>query len=515
MNSSPGTVKQGLPIVDGGADSAGNGDTVAPVVDADTLWRTLEAAFPTAAVFVVDGNQVVRAWSTGAEALLGMRATDVVGESCRKSNRCQTCMMGCGLRERRSIDDVPLTLYKDDGSTVNVRKTARAFPSADGRFVGGVEILVPDTAPRAAAPPLPKVGAMVVVDEHDAPVDVGGILTRDPGMKELLRRTENVAKSDVTVLVRGESGTGKELFARLVHDKSTRAKQAFLALNCAAVSPTLLESELFGHEKGAFTGAIAQHAGYFEQADGGTLFLDEVAELPLDVQAKLLRVLETKTFFRLGGKKAISVDVRLVSATHKSLRDEVSAGRFREDLLYRLRVVPIFLPPLRDRKVDVPVLVDAFLARLNQRSAARGGRVVERIAPDALRTLYAWPYFGNVRELKNIVEYAFAVGTGPVLARADLPPELLGPVPSRASDLHDEGAASSMTSSSSLSSSGSSGSGSTGKRGRPKKAIDPAERAALEDALLKSGGDVGAAAARLGVSRATFWRRRQALGVRT
>lgn len=486
-------------------------------LDVATLWATVEAAFPDAGIFVVDGDQTVRAFSRGAERLLGYRAAEVVGEHCRKSNRCQTCMIGCGLRDRRSIDDVPLVVYREDGTSVAVRKTARAFPSPDGRFIGGVEILIPDadTDATAAGDDAPKPASThsrlpILEDVIDGPIERAGILTRDPAMRRLLQMVENVARSDVSVLLRGESGTGKELFARLVHDSSHRASGPFLAVNCAAVAPTLLESELFGHEKGAFTGAIATHHGYFERADSGTLFLDEVAELPLDVQAKLLRVLETRTFFRVGGKKPITVDVRVVSATHRSLRQEVAAGRFREDLLYRLRVVPIFLPPLRERKGDIPLLVEHFLERLTAQSKKRRGRVVERVAPDALRALLEWPFPGNVRELKNTVEYAFAVGSGPVLQKGDLPHEfLLGkPAPlvplAPAIDLECAATSSSPSRPSTTP---------TTKRGRPPRPLDERERERIAEALRQTHGDVGDAAALLGMSRATFWRRRQAFAL--
>jgi PAS domain S-box-containing protein len=492
-----------------------------PGLDVATLWATVEAAFPDAGIFVVDGDQTVRAFSRGAERLLGYRAAEVVGEHCRKSNRCQTCMIGCGLRDRRSIDDVPLVIHREDGTSVAVRKTARAFPSPDGRFIGGVEILIPDvdavTADDAATPPVSGRSRLPILEDVvDAPIQRAGILTRDPAMRRLLQMVENVSLSDVSVLLRGESGTGKELFARLVHDSSHRASGPFLAVNCAAVAPTLLESELFGHEKGAFTGAIATHHGYFERADGGTLFLDEVAELPLDVQAKLLRVLETRTFFRVGGKKPITVDVRVVSATHRSLRQEVAAGRFREDLLYRLRVVPIFLPPLRERKGDIPLLVEHFLERLNAQSKQRRGRIVERIAPDALRALLEWPFPGNVRELKNTVEYAFAVGSGPVLQKGDLPQEILMGAPARlmplapALDL-ELPSPTSPTSPASLPS--STPTAPNTRRGRPPRPLDERERERIAEALRQSHGDVGAAAAMLGMSRATFWRRRQAWGL--
>jgi two-component system response regulator AtoC len=495
-------------------------DTIAAPVQLDvgTLWATVEAAFPDAGLFVVDGDQTVRAFSRGAERLLGYRATEVVGEHCRKSNRCQTCMVGCGLQDRRNIDDVPLVMYREDGTSVAVRKTARAFPSPDGRFVGGVEVLVPDVDVDSdvgdARPAAGRSRLPILEDVVDVPVQRAGILTRDPDMRRLLQRVENVALSDVSVLLRGESGTGKELFARLLHDSSHRAAGPFLAVNCAAFAPTLLESELFGHEKGAFTGALGTHHGYFERADGGTLFLDEVAELPLEVQAKLLRVLETRTFFRVGGKKPVTVDVRIVSATHRSLRAEVAAGRFREDLLYRLRVVPIFLPPLRERKGDIPLLVENFIERLNAQSRLRRGRVIERLAPDALRTLLEWPFPGNVRELKNTVEYAFAVGTGPVLQKSDLPQELVLGTPARLMplvpaldlELPPPGPASLQATSARTPAA-------TPRRGRPPRPRDETERERLGAALQQSRGDVGAAAALLGMSRATFWRRRRLWGL--
>jgi DNA-binding NtrC family response regulator len=421
-------------------------------------------------------------------------------------------MVGCGLRDRRVVDDVPLVIHREDGTSVAVRKTARAFPSADGRFRGGIEILVPDAtvgdAENVPQAVLPRSRLPLLDDVVDTPIQRAGILTRDPAMRRLLQMVENVARADVTVLLRGESGTGKELFARLVHESSHRASGPFLAVNCAAVAPTLLESELFGHEKGAFTGAIATHHGFFERADGGTLFLDEVAELPLDVQARLLRVLESRTFFRVGGKKAITVDVRVVSATHRSLRNEVAAGRFREDLLYRLRVVPIFLPPLRQRRGDIPLLVEHFLERLNAQSRQRRGRVVEGLAPDAQRALLDWPFPGNVRELKNTVEYAFAVGSGPTLQKADLPPKILVGPPARITPVAPALELEAASTSPSLPSPAAGAP--RAKRGRPPRERDQHERERLEQALSQSHGDVGAAAALLGMSRATFWRRRRA-----
>ncbi|HWP65137.1 MAG TPA: sigma 54-interacting transcriptional regulator [Candidatus Limnocylindria bacterium] len=252
-----------------------------------------------------------------------------------------------------------------------------------------------------------------------------GLVTRAPEMEPLFHRLPRIARTDCTVLVRGESGSGKELVARAIHDLSPRRRGPFRAINCATLSPTLLESELFGHVRGAFTGAVRDHRGLFQQADKGTLFLDEVAEMSLDIQARLLRVLEDRTFFPVGGTTPITVDVRIISASNKALRRAVAAGRFRDDLRYRLRVVPLFLPPLRQRTGDIEALVWHFIDRFTEQGVGRIETVTRR-AMDALRS-YPWP--GNVRELRNVIEHAFIVGEDALLDVDDLTPELRGEAP--------------------------------------------------------------------------------------
>jgi transcriptional regulator with PAS, ATPase and Fis domain len=244
-----------------------------------------------------------------------------------------------------------------------------------------------------------------------------GIVTEDRAMLQLLRDVQKVARANAPVLVRGETGAGKELIARAIHESSDRSGGPFRALNCAALPPALLESELFGHARGAFTGAMRDAPGHFRLADGGTLFLDEVAELPLELQPKLLRVLQERTVVPVGGAAPIAVDVRVVSATHQPLRQAVQAGRFRADLMYRLRVVPLYLPPLRERLGDIPLLIEHFIARRN----ALGGRRVETVTPGAMARLMGHDWPGNVRELENVVEHAFVMGEGPHLSEADLP----------------------------------------------------------------------------------------------
>ena len=261
-------------------------------------------------------------------------------------------------------------------------------------------------------------------------VPFGGIMGCSPAIEEALNVVARAAPSRATVLLHGESGTGKELMARAVHEASPRAGRPFVAVNCAALNKGLIESELFGHEKGAFTGADARRTGRFEQADGGTLFLDELAEIPLDVQVKLLRVLQERTIERVGSGVAIKVDVRLIGATNRDLAALVAHGAFREDLFYRLNVVAVDLPPLRQRKGDIPLLVNHFLARY----AAENDKAVGEISKEALELLTRYAYPGNVRELQNIVERAVVMARGAVVTCADLPAEVQKAAPALVAD---------------------------------------------------------------------------------
>ncbi len=248
------------------------------------------------------------------------------------------------------------------------------------------------------------------------------IIGRSPVMQEVYKAIGRVAPQDVTVLVLGESGTGKELVARALYQHSRRADKPFLAINCAAIPDALLDSELFGHEKGAFTGADRQRVGKFEQANGGTIFLDEIGEMSLPTQAKLLRVLQDQQFERVGGRDTLSVDVRVVAATNQKLEELVASGQFRQDLYYRLNGVTITLPPLRDRKEDIPQLVDHFIRVANRKL----DKHVTTVAPEALRILenHNWP--GNVRELQNVVRYAVIQTVGEILRANSLPTSVRG-----------------------------------------------------------------------------------------
>ena len=352
--------------------------------------------------------------------------------------------------------------------------SVRAIPLRRGETrVGWLLLLDPD---------------VIAADHPDAPVEVCGILTRDKAMKKLLADVRKVARTNANVLVRGETGSGKELIARAVHILSPRNKGPLRTLNCAALPPALLESELFGHIRGSFTGAVRDQKGHVELAHGGTLFLDEVAELSLELQAKLLRVLQEKVVVPVGGREPIAVDVRFVAATHRSLRREVAAGRFRADLMFRLRVVPIFLPPLRAKRVDISLLAWRFIERMN----VENERHVARLSPGALHALESYDWPGNVRELMNAIEYAFVMGDGPILTEADLPPEVRGErpafldEPTPAEKVAEEIA-----------------------NGRD---LGPEERKILE-ALREARGNRQEAAARLGYSRITLWRKLKAMGL--
>jgi two-component system, NtrC family, response regulator AtoC len=304
-----------------------------------------------------------------------------------------------------------------------------------------------------------------------------GIVSAAPEMFDLFELIRRVGRTDATILVRGETGTGKELVARAIHELGTRSKGPYQTVNCATLSPELLASELFGHVKGAFTGAVRDREGLFKLADRGTLFLDEISEIPLDIQARLLRILQEQTFTPLGGTVAEKVDVRVVSATHRSLRREVEEGRFREDLMYRVRVVPLFLPPLRERTGDVGALTHHFVAQFND----RGIRHVESLTPNAWDALLSHNWPGNVRELRNVIEYAFAVGEGPKIHLSHLPPELRGEAP---------------------------------PSGPPRKqSLQDMERDRIIQALRRTNGRKSQAATALGMSRSTLWRKMREHGL--
>ena len=310
-----------------------------------------------------------------------------------------------------------------------------------------------------------------------------GLVGASPAMRKLYGLIRRLAESDVTVLIQGETGTGKELVARAIHNLGPRREKGFMAINCGALSESILESELFGHEKGAFTGAVKQKYGLIEQAEGGTLFLDEIEEMSPALQVKLLRAIQEREVLRVGGDRPIPVDFRLLAATNADLREEMKAERFRADLFYRMSVVTVDLPPLRRRREDIPLLAEYFL----RRHAEKSGRQVEGFTPGAMQVLQIYPWPGNVRELENAVEQAVVLSQGRQIGVEDLPEEL-----SRTTAVSSE----------------------TDAFGLPfRQARQAFERRYFEELLVRTNGVIAEAARIAGIPRSYFYEKMKRLGV--
>jgi len=322
------------------------------------------------------------------------------------------------------------------------------------------------------------------------------IIGQSQPMADVYQIIEKVADTPSTVLITGESGTGKELIARALHDNSGRQSKPFICVNCAAIPSELLESELFGYEKGAFTGAVTSKPGRFELADGGTLFLDEIAEIAVGMQVKLLRALQEHRFERVGGIRTLEVDVRLVAATNRDLHADIAQGRFREDLYYRLNVVQVRLPPLRDRKSDIPLLIEHFIAKFNERLK----RNVKSVSDEAKQRLMAYPWRGNIRELENVIERCLLFSETDTIRAIDLPPEV-----------RDDGP---MASSNPSSTATTSASDAGGLKEAVREATARLERDLIERALGRTGGNVTHTARMLKISRKSLQTKMKELGLR-
>jgi DNA-binding NtrC family response regulator len=320
-------------------------------------------------------------------------------------------------------------------------------------------------------------------------------------MLKIATLVEKVAPTDATVLITGESGTGKELIAQALHERSTRAKEAFIKIYCAAIPETLMESELFGYERGAFTGAVNSKPGRFELADGGTLFLDEVAEMSIEMQVKLLRVLQDKSFERVGGLRTLKVDVRLVTATNRDLEEEVKQGRFRSDLFYRLNVVPINLPPLRSRPDDIPIMVAFFSKKFSERLR----KPTPVFQPEVLELLTQFPWPGNIRQLENFVERLVVMNEGAPVAPDQLPEEILEYEEQRFFAQHSQSGPALH-----------SGTGATGGtlKEQVREATRRIEKRAIEEALAETSNNVTQAARKLNISRKGLQLKMKELGLR-
>jgi PAS domain S-box-containing protein len=418
-------------------------------------------------IFTINTCYQITSFNQTAENITGYKRREVLGRYCWDIFRSDVCQSGCPLRMTLESGitrfDQDVRMLDKSGARLPMLVNTNVVRDRTGRVIGAVETF------RLIGSIEEEPGA------SSRSLSFSEIVGRGPAMERLFKLLPAVAASPTNVLIQGESGTGKELVARAIHHHSAFRKGPFVAVNCSALAETLLESELFGHEKAAFTGAIRSKVGRFELSRGGTLFLDEIGELKPELQVKLLRVLEQRVFERVGGTRLIPMEARIISATNRDLIKALAEGQFREDLFYRLRTVPIILPPLRERVEDIPLLVEHFLVRLNRKYK----KEVRGVDPKVLRQFINYPWPGNVRELERILEYAYVFVKGPVIFQRHLPNlELLM------------------------------------KERLPKmqpinvtKETDLSERDRFQRALEQAGGRRSEAARTLGLSRTSFWRK--------
>jgi len=434
-------------------------------------------------VFTIDPDFRITSFNQAAERITGVPRETAVGMRCRDVFRSDVCGDDCALARTMATGrferDVPVRILDSDMNERPIRVSTAALRSEDGRPLGGVEIF-------SDVSELERLRA-ALANTHGFE-DIIGV---SPPMRELFALLPEVAAAEVSVLIEGPSGTGKEMVAQALHRLSPRADGPYVRVNCAALPDSLLESELFGHRRGAFTGADRDRAGRFEQADGGTLLLDEIGDTSPAFQVRLLRALESGEIQPVGASAPVEVDVRVIASTHRDLAEEVAAGRFRQDLLYRLRVVALTLPPLRERPEDLLPLVEHLLAGL----VLKRGGPPPAILPETYTALRAHPFPGNVRELRNILEHALVMSRGGPIAPEHLPPDVhraVAPGP----------AARQVTPR-------------PGPRTMAPPGVEPrsTEVAALVAALEANAWNRGATARALGVSRSTLWRRMRAAGL--
>ncbi|MBN2061248.1 MAG: sigma 54-interacting transcriptional regulator [Deltaproteobacteria bacterium] len=373
-------------------------------------------------VFTLDGKGVITSWNPSIERITGYTRDEAIGQSCALLNFTQcfqkSCPSGieeCGIYQYGRLDGRECFLRHKDGYEVPVIKSARLVKDKNGHIKGVVETVTDLTE-------LEK--ARHKAEEADRRLRelhrLDNIIGKSHAMQQVFSAIRAAAASEATILIQGESGTGKELVAGAIHHNSSRNGMAFITVSCSALSETLLESELFGHVKGAFTGAIRDRAGRFEESDKGTIFLDEIGDISPFIQVKLLRVLQEREIERVGESKKRKVDIRIIAATNSELIEHVKSGNFREDLYYRLKVYPIIIPPLRKRKEDIQLLVSHFINGQNRKT----GKNIEGVTKSAMRILMDYPWPGNVRELENAIEHAFVLCAGDYIDIFDLPVEV-------------------------------------------------------------------------------------------
>ena len=444
-----------------------------PLKGKDARWlRSILESLPVG-VITLDRKWRITSFNRAAEDITGFLQGQVIGWPCYELFKTPVCRDDCPMERAltcsMAVYDREVTFVNRLHRQVTVLVNATPLYDANGTVIGGVETLRDVSALAWMKQELKQRG------------DYSNIVGKSGVMQDVFRRMEDVSKTNTTVLILGESGTGKELVARAIHFNSDRASMPFVSVNCSALPEGILESELFGHVKGSFTGAIKDKAGRFELANRGSLFLDEIGELTQAIQVKLLRVLEEREFQRVGDTRTLSVDIRLIAATNKDLHQEVKKGTFRDDLYYRLNVYPIDLPPLRDRTEDVPMLIHHFLEKFNHHM----GKRIRGITGQAMDALFAYPWPGNVRELENAIEHAF-VHTHKVLIQAeDLPKQIMN----------------------------YSGYSEEIQPGARSEAMGDYERRLIFRTLEESHWRRGLASKRLGISPVTLWRKMKKYGI--
>jgi len=421
-------------------------------------------------VFTVDHAWRITAFNRAAEEITGTPRAEALGRRCCEVFRANMCEGRCALRETmetgRPIVSRPGYIVNAEGRRVPISVSTALLRDGSGKTIGGVETF----RDVSEVEELRK--------EIEGRFELGDMVSRSPAMKRVFEILPQVAASDSTVLIQGETGTGKELLAKAVHALSGRRDKPFVAVNCAALPDTLLESELFGYKAGAFTGADKDKPGRFALAEGGTLFLDEIGDISPALQVRLLRALQEKSYEPLGGAAPVKANVRVIAATNRDLAVLVESGGFRRDLFYRVNVVRLEPPPLRRRREDIPLLAERFVGRLNTVQ----GRAVAGVSREAMSLLMAHDYPGNVRELENIVEHAFVLCGAGLIRPEHLPPEMgaLAPVL---------------------------------RPGRMAAAAGAGEAQAIRDALKRHGFNRLAAARELGIHKSTLFRKVKALGI--
>ncbi|MFZ7125293.1 MAG: sigma-54 interaction domain-containing protein [Desulfobacterales bacterium] len=455
-------------------------------MDFSHYWKTVVETLHDG-LMIVDASGTILTVNPAAEALTGYSAEELIGKNCRVLN-CTGCkifgtgpgVQWCGLYSKGRILSKKCLIMDKSGRTVNILKNATVLRDDNGNVIGAVETLTDITE-------LVRREQEIQTLRQTCRLDDGfhGIIGRSPDMQKLFSLIESVAMTEAPVMIHGQSGTGKELVARAVHESGPRKDKPFIKVNCAALNENLLESELFGHVKGAYTGADRIRIGRFEAAHQGTIFLDEIGDIPVSTQVKLLRVLEEKEIERVGDHRPISVDVRIISATNKHLEHLIRMDQFREDLFFRINVFPLAIPSLSERLEDIPLLVRHFIEQNNTRSAKQ----LNGLTPPAMSRLlrHSWP--GNVRELRNAIEYAFVLCPGGWIDTMHLPPKIReagGDDAQNRPQAHPND-----------------------NDGEPARS----EREALLDALERAGGNQSEAARRLGVSRITIWKRIKKYGI--